>query len=205
MQSKFDDINNALNVIENITKSSINDQVNESMLNIKDSIINALKDDNKKLHSKIEDLEKKLYETELSFNRLDQYNRRNNIEIQGIPSNVADEDKFTTEDKFANAFKSLNIDIKKSDIEECHRLGKANLKNTIVRFVNRKHSEEALAKKSDLKKIDNVNLNFESNVVLFFSKNLTPFNQHLAWKCCELEWAVKIHSSWSSKGVIKLR
>ena len=205
MQSKFDDINNGLNVIENNTKSSINDQVNESMLNIKDSIINTLKDDNKKLHSKIEDLEKKLYETELSFNRLDQYNRRNNIEIQGIPSNVADEDKFTTEDKFANAFKSLNIDIKKSDIEECHRLGKANLKNAIVHFVNRKHSEEAIAKKSDLKKIDNVNLNFESNVVLFFSENLTPFNQRLAWKCPELKRPGKIHSSWSSKRFIKLR
>ena len=56
MQSKFDDINKGLNVIENDIKSSINDQVNESMSNIKDPIINALKDDNKKLHSKIGDL-----------------------------------------------------------------------------------------------------------------------------------------------------
>ena len=31
MQSKFDDINNRLNVIENNIKSSINGQVNESM------------------------------------------------------------------------------------------------------------------------------------------------------------------------------
>ena len=71
MQSKYDDINNRLNVIENNIKSSINNQVNESMSNIKDSIINALKDDNKKLHSKIEDLEMKLRETELFLNRLD--------------------------------------------------------------------------------------------------------------------------------------
>ena len=71
--------------------------------------------------------------------------------------------------------------------------------------MNRKHAEEALAKKSDLKKIDNVNLNFQSNVVLFFSKNLTSFNQHLEWKCRELKRAGKIHSNWSCKGVIKLR
>ena len=45
MQSKFDDINNRLNVVENNIKGSINDQVNESMSSIKDSIINALKDD----------------------------------------------------------------------------------------------------------------------------------------------------------------
>ena len=137
MQSKFDDINNRLNVTENDIKSSINNQVNESIANIKDSIINALKDDNKKLHSKIEDPETKLHETELS-------NWRNNIEIQGIPSNVTDE---AIEDKVVNVFKSLYIDIKKSDIEGCQRLGKANPKNTVVHFVNRKHGEEALAKK----------------------------------------------------------
>ena len=34
MQSKFDDINNRLNVIENNIKSSINVQVNESMCQI---------------------------------------------------------------------------------------------------------------------------------------------------------------------------
>ena len=87
MQSKFDDINNWLNVVENNIKGSINDQVNESMSSIKDSIINALNDDdNKKLHSKTEDLEMKLHESESSsLNRLGQYNRRNNIEIQGIP------------------------------------------------------------------------------------------------------------------------
>ena len=112
-------------MIENNIKSSINDQVNESMSNIKDSIINALKDDNKKLHSKIENLETKLQETGLSFNRLDQYNWRNNIEIQDISSNVADE---VIKDKVVNVSKSLNIDKKKSDIEGCHRLGKAKPK-----------------------------------------------------------------------------
>ena len=40
----------------------------------------------KKLHSKAEDLEMELHESESSsLNRPGQYNRRNNIEIQGIP------------------------------------------------------------------------------------------------------------------------
>ena len=52
----------------------------------------------------------KLHETELSLNRLDQYNQRNNIEIQGIPSNVTDE---ALENKVVNVFMLLNIDIKK--------------------------------------------------------------------------------------------
>ena len=142
MQSKFDDSNNRLNVIENNIKSSINDQVNEISSDSKDSIINALKDDNKKLRSKIEDLDMKLHETELCLNRLGQYNRRNKIEILDLPSNVPDE---ALEDKVVHVFKLLSIDIKKSDTEQCRRIGKAKPKNTIVRFVNRKHAEEALA------------------------------------------------------------
>ena len=61
----------------------------------------------------------------ISLNKLGKYNQRNNIEIQGIPSNVADE---ALKDKVVNVFKLFNIDIKKSAIEGCHRLGKANSK-----------------------------------------------------------------------------
>ena len=83
----------------------------------------------KKLHSKVEDLEMKLDESELSLNRLNQYDRSNNIEVQGISSNIADE---ALEDKVVNVFEFLNINIKKSDIEGCHGLGKVNPKNTNV-------------------------------------------------------------------------
>lgn len=37
------------------------------------------------------------------------------------------------------------------------------------------------------------------------SENVTPYNQNLAWKCRELNRAEVIHTSWSSKGIIKLR
>ena len=56
----------------------------------------------------------------------------------------------------------------------------------------------------DLQHIDKVNFGFpEAN--LFLNENLTPYNQKLAWKCRKLKRAGKIHSTWSSKGVIKLR
>ena len=34
---------------------------------------------------------------------------------------------------------------------------------------------------------------------------MTPYNQRLAWKCRKLKRAGKIHSSWSSKGIVQLR
>ena len=58
--------------------------------------------------------------------------------------------------------------------------------------------------KNDLRHIDKVELGFpETN--LFFDKNFTPYNQKLAWKSRELKLAGKKHSTWSIKGVIKLR
>ena len=40
---------------------------------------------------------------------------------------------------------------------------------------------------------------------LFVSENLSPFNQRLAWQCRELRRASKIHSAFSSKGIVKIR
>ena len=82
------------------------------------TIITALRDDNKMLQAKVEILEKKIAETEKSFNTLDQYNRRDNLEIQSIPSTVGDE---VLEDKVIEIFEFLNIPLAKSDIEDCYR------------------------------------------------------------------------------------
>ena len=84
-------------------------------MSVKDSIITALKDENKMLQVKAEIPEKKKKKTGnvMSFTRLDQYNSRNNLEIQGIPSTVDNE---FLEDKVIEISESLNILIAKSDI-----------------------------------------------------------------------------------------
>ena len=84
-------LNRKLNEIENNIKSNITEQVNESIISIKESIINALKEEKKLLKSKVLNLEHKLSQSEAHINNLDQYNRINNLEIQGIPSNVSDD------------------------------------------------------------------------------------------------------------------
>ena len=61
------------------------------------------------------------------------YIRRNKLEIQGIPANVTDDE---LEGKVIDIFSCLGIEVKGSVIEDCHRLGYANPKNTIIRFVN---------------------------------------------------------------------
>ena len=82
-------------------------------------------------------------------------------------------------------FRCLGIEVKGADIEDCHRLGYTNPKNTIVRFVNRKFCYQALDKEMELHKLDSKRLDFNSIKTLHFTENFTPLSQLLAWKCGE--------------------
>ena len=135
------------------------------------------------------------------MNKQDQYNRCNNLDIQGIPDSVPDDQ---LEEKVIEIFNQINVKINTFDIEDCHCMGKSK-KSTIVCFVNRKNCKGALEKKLSLnRKLDNEKLAFQSDARIFVSEKLTPYNQHLAWKCRELKRAGKSHSCWSAKGVVKI-
>ena len=106
--------------------------------------------------------------TEITENKLEQYTRRNNIEIQGVPSTVNDS---LLEDKVVNILSQLNITNTKSVIED---------KNKIVRFVNKKFCNNTLEKKKKLMTKNKTELGFKPDLVLYISENSTRFNQHLA-------------------------
>ena len=168
----FDVISNRLNATEENFQRYVNDiiakKLNESVMSIKDSIIDALKEENFRLQQKVQHLEKKLSDIEIAENKLEHYTRRNNIEIKGVPSSVHDN---LLEDKVIDIFIQLNITISKSDIEHCHRLGKANPKNKTVRFVNQKFCNNALEKKKQLMSLNKTELGFKANVAFYINEN----------------------------------
>ena len=135
MERKFENTNKRLEELNDHLKTNIVDQMNESVMSIKDTIIDALKEDNAQLRNKVELLEKKLTEVEISRNKLEQYTRRNNIEIQGIPPQIPDE---KLEEKVIEVFGAMNIEITNNDVEDCHGRDKSS-KSTIARLVNRKY------------------------------------------------------------------
>ena len=63
-------------------KKSVTQEVNERIMSIKNTIIDALKDENLKLQNKVKKLEEQLLELHQKSNSLDQHNRRNSLEIQ---------------------------------------------------------------------------------------------------------------------------
>ena len=74
-------------------KNSFTEDGIESILSVKNMIINVLKEENLKFQNKVKKLENQLLELDQKNNSLDQYTRSNNLEIQGIVAKVADEKK----------------------------------------------------------------------------------------------------------------
>ena len=72
IQQKFETINNRVNTMENSIKTILSFQVSESIMKVKDSVIDALQDDNLKMQKEVEILEEKLSENKLCVIKLDQ-------------------------------------------------------------------------------------------------------------------------------------
>ena len=125
-------------------KKSVTKAVSENIMNIKNMIIDALKEEHLKLQNKVKKSEEQLLEIDEKSSHLDHYSRRNNLGIQDIPGNVTD-DKL--EGKVIDIFSCLGIEVKGADTEDCCRSGFANPKNIIVRFVNCKFCYQSLDKK----------------------------------------------------------
>ena len=142
-------------------------------MNIKDYIIDALKVRKRETSAKSRTTWREGSKNGNSNKNHEQYIRCNNIEIQGISATIADDH---LGNKVTDIFRCLKTNIDPSDIEDCHRLGNSTPKNTIVRFVKRNFCKKALKAKFDLRKINNVELHFDTSSILYFSENLTPYN-----------------------------
>ena len=147
INDKCNNINDKLVTIKSGFKENLDDLVAESLSKIKDSITEALREENSFLHQKIEKSESRISVLEIDSNKQDQYNRRNHLNIQGIPDSVPDDQ---LEEKFIKIFNQINVKINTFDIKDCHRMGKSK-KTNITRFVNRKNCKAVLEKKVNLK------------------------------------------------------
>ena len=156
-RTKKGDFQEALaNLEQNITNSinSVKTELKEEINNLKDVITKWLQDENVILRDTCRKLEQKLVEFEFSTNNLEQYGRRNNVIISGIPDSV---DNNQLEGPVTEILTDININVASNDIEACHRIGKKDSRigstKTIIRFVNRKHAKQALYNKKKLPQV----------------------------------------------------
>ena len=86
-------ISETANLILSLEKKLISrfNGLDKGKLNLKDVIIKNLQEENQSLRKKVSDLESKVISLESDHNSLEQYGRRNNIEISGILDTVPDQ------------------------------------------------------------------------------------------------------------------
>ena len=146
-----------------------------------------------------------MFDLEVKNAALNQYSRRNNIEIGGIPESIKDYD---LQHLVIQILGRINVRVDQRDIEGCHRLFKhPNYKGpakVIIRFVNRKAAFKALANKKNL-----LNLNFMDiglgTANLYICENLCPAYRLIYDTALKLLKQKVIRHLWTFKGVVHLR
>ena len=128
---------------------------------------------NKKLVDRVVKAEKCIYS-------LEQYSRRDSIEIAGIPDEVGDE----VEPAVINLLRNIDVAVKKDDIQACHWL--KNKGSVICKFVNRKTVEGAKRNSKKLKNIDKNKLSFNANGRIYINESLCPAFRKIQWRSKKL-------------------
>ena len=148
--------------------------------------ISDLVKENNVLYGEIEDLKIELTE-------LNQYGRRENIEICGIPEKI----DHKLEEHIITVLKSVGVTVNSYQIQGVHRIGKktpSRPRNVVVRFINRKHSFSALKNKNKL--------NSSKYKSYYIIENLCPFNKKIFNRLYKLKKEGEIHSVWSYNGSV---
>ena len=103
--------------------------------------------------------------------RLQQYTRRENLRVFGVPCDPS-ESADTTEKKTIDILNATGAVISKNDISVCHRLGRTvnGSRPIIVRFVSRRKRTEVLQRKKALK---------TSHRNVYINDDLTPLRSKL--------------------------
>ena len=157
----------------------------------------TLKDRVTSLEDEKDELSDNLISIEQELNRLNQYGRRENIELSGIPTNISQD---RLENVVIDILRYIGLeDLESYDIAGCHRIHKSNV---IVRFVNRKHAIQSLKYKKYLKGCRR-EFRFKQNVFMY--ENLCPAFRSIEEKCRNLMDNELINQLWSYNGIIHFK
>ena len=183
---------NSAKKIERLTES-MNQIVGENKKLQSD--ITIVKNVNRKLEDKIVYLEKNQAKGE-------QYSRRNNVEIPGIPNSIPDND---LENAVISICRDSGVEIDPKDIKCYHRLplsrnSKGQDERMIVKFVNRKHSEALLRDKKRISSKSFNHLNVLNKV--FVSVSLCPYYRYIWGKCKDLQRQGQVNHVFCLGGVV---
>ena len=167
----------------------------------------SLSDENKELKIEINHLRSEQERQKSTLNDLEQYGRRECIEVSGVPV-TENED---TKEIIMTIAKEIGVQLGRNDISACHRVKKSKGDPIIIaKFVNRKMKDVFMAQQRNLKQktLGTLKLTTDEakkNGKVFVNESLTPMNRNLfrltRMKCEEKGWKF----SWTRNGVVFAR
>ena len=120
---------------------------------------------------------------EENLNSLDQYGRRNNIALSGIPECVANDELEAT---VASILSGVDVNVDSNALEAYHRFSKpertTKSRKNIVSFTSRKYCKKALLNRKKLANLDNEKHQLGSSTKIFISENLSRINENIVFE-----------------------
>ena len=139
---------------------------------------------------------------ERNIRRLEQYLRRECIEIAGIPSSITND---LLEERVILVFEKLGVVMEVMDIVACHGLGETG--RVIVDLLNRKDAQNVLEEKHKLRSMnlydDNTGTNNKRKI--FINQSLCPYYRKLSGMAKDLNNEGLIEFFWIANGTIKIK
>jgi len=196
---------------------SLQTQLNESVKQLS----NEIKDLGASLKAEIQSLKSnfnerlQLLESELSISRhvntqlerrcsqLEQYSRRECLEIRGVPSTVLHEDLVGF---LLPIFKKLDVDLteKENAVQACHRLH-SKTDDVIIKFSQREDRNSIIRNRKMLKEMDLSECGLEGDGKIFINENLCPSYKRLVGIANKLYKNDVISSFWTINGVLRIK
>ena len=160
--------------------------------------IEGLCSDLAKKDESIGQLHKKVCELELKCDEIEQYSRRNNVRIFGLPEKP--EEKLLKDlPDFINKELHVSPPVKSEDICRTHRIGpprRDGPRAVILKLATYQASDRICSNRSKLK---------HSSYQVFINEDLTKHRSSLLWKARQMKKEKKITDTWTHDGRILIK
>ena len=157
---------------------------------------------------KIQEQEEEIGELYDLQDKLEQYMRKNSLEIHGVPESTYNE----TEDVVLKLAEALDVSVEPKDIEICHKLNRKGNKPIIVKFISHKVKTNLYRARAKLKnvRVSNIFPHCSSSTLvqaerIFLNENLTSYKKKIMSRANEMRRNDELLSVWSMDGSIYVK
>ncbi len=162
-----------------------------------------IKKENESLRKEMQKLKEEIYQARKDTDNLEQYGRRDTIEISGIPRENGEDSTALV----LKVGKAIGVECDGEDIEACHRIGPKKDAAIICKFQSRKMKSEFMRRKKELKNVNSKDLEVETPkpLKIFINESLTKMNKELFRLVRERKKEMNWQFAWTRNGVVYAR